>query len=337
MKSLLSRRQCLISILRYLLVALAALLIAPWIGSESIDLRQVLADLTEKTVWTTDTQIFVHQRLPRVILAFLVGGSLAMAGSVFQVILRNPLATPYTLGITGGGTVGAYLAISLTGLSFQLGPFSSVQLMALVGSGVTLILIYLLAKRPQGITMSTLLLTGVTIGILCSAVILLIRYLVSPHLLVGMDRWMMGSLDVVGYSDLAGLFPFLLPGLGLLLLQTARLNHLSLGSDLAYSHGVNVTAVQRDVFIGGGLATASVVSLAGPIGFVGLIVPHTIRTLSGYDHRVIIPAAFLGGGAFLVACDTIARTIVAPTEMPVGIITAIVGGPFFIHLLLKKN
>jgi iron complex transport system permease protein len=185
--------------------------------------------------------------------------------------------------------------------------------------------------------MNTLLLAGVTVSILCGAMTQLIRYLASPNQMVMMDHWMMGGLDVIGYRELSALLPLLLPGLTLLLSQMGTLNHLSLGEEMALGQGIDVATVQKLSFIGGGLATTGAVSLAGPIGFVGLLVPHAVRRLSGFDHRILLPGSFLAGGAFLVACDTVARTVVSPTEMPVGIITALVGGPFFVYLLLKKR
>jgi len=337
MSALLTRQQCFRRLAAYFILALAALLVTPLIGSETLQFKQILNDLKSNQPWGIDTEIFVHQRLPRVVLAFLVGAGLAVVGGVFQVVLRNPLAEPSTLGITAGGTVGAVLAIKLQFLSFTLGPLSSVQIFAMIGSGLTLLLIYVLARRSDGVSMHTLLLTGVTIGICGNAAILFISYLASPNMLVAMNRWMMGGVDVLGFSQLGALFPLLLPGLGLLFILVPSLNHLSLGEEMAMGHGVNVAGVQRVAFLGGGLIIAAVVSLTGPIAFVGLIVPHILRRLSGYNHRVIIPASFFAGGAFLAICDCLARTLIAPTEMPVGIITAITGGPFFIYLLLRRK
>ncbi len=336
MRGLVTRRYLILLSMAYLLLALLALLIAPFIGGETVRVRQVVHDVFHHT-WNIQTEIFFYQRIPRVLLAFLVGGSLALAGSVFQVILRNPLATPYTLGVTGGGALGAVIAILTPGLSLTWGPFSSVQLTALLGAGLTLGLIYGLARRSKSISTNTLLLAGVTVGILCGALILFVRYLASPHLLVAMDHWLMGGLDIVGYRSLAALLPLLLPGAGMLFMQMGSYNLLALGEEMALGYGVDVISVQRLSLIGGGLVTAAAVSIAGPIGFVGLLVPHAIRRLSGFDHRILLPASFLAGGTLLVACDTIARTLVAPTEMPVGIITALVGGPFFIYLLFRKK
>lgn len=321
----------------YLAGAVLVLLLTPFFGSEPVRLKVILSDLTSSAAWNIDTTIFVYHRLPRVLLGFMVGGSLALVGSVFQVILRNPLAAPYTLGVTGGGSVGAVLAISIPQLSMSLGLFSSVQIMGLIGSSLAMLFIYAMARRSDGISMNTLLLSGVTIGILCVALMMLIRYIADPHRLVAMDRWLMGGLDIAGFGEIAALFPLLLPGLGILFIQTGSLNHLSLGDQMAQGYGVDIAAIQRWCFIGGSVTTAAVVSVAGPIAFVGLLVPHAVRMLSGYDHRIVLPAAFLTGGAFLTLCDSLARTLVAPTEMPVGIITALLGGPFFIFLLLKRK
>jgi len=318
--TLLTPGRCLLRIAAYAAPCVVVLCVAPFVGSQR-----------------TTASILWDLRVPRVVLGFLAGGTLALVGASLQVILRNPLATPYTLGVTGGGALGAFIAFATPGLTFAVGPLSTVQLFALAGCGVTLGLIYALARRPQGISMSLLLLAGVTIGILCGALTLLVRYLVSPHVLLAMDRWVMGGLDVVGTRELAGLLPLLLPGLGLLALQMPMLNHLSLGEEMAAGHGVDVRAVHREVFLGAGLATAAIVSVTGPIGFVGLIVPHAVRRLSGFDHRVVVPASFLLGGAFLVVCDALARTLIAPSEMPVGILTALIGGPIFIRILLKRR
>ncbi|MBN2377883.1 MAG: iron ABC transporter permease [Sedimentisphaerales bacterium] len=337
MTELLTRKKFLTAIFCYLVLTVIVLSLTPFVGSENLDESVIYRELTSGTSadWSGDTRIFVSQRIPRVLLGFLIGGSLALVGSVFQVIFRNPLASPATLGVTAGGAVGAVLAISVPALAFQIGPISTVQLFSLAGSAATMFFIYLMARRPQGLSMNTLLLAGVTVGILAAAVSQLIRYLANPQLLMAMDRWLMGGLDVIGYQQLGALMPMLLPGAGLLFLQLNNLNHLSLGSEMARGHGVDVGSVQRCCFVGGTLVTAAAVSLAGPIAFVGLVVPHIVRLVSGYDHRIVLPGAFLAGGSLLAACDCLARTIVAPTEMPVGIITAIIGGPFFILLLLR--
>ncbi len=319
----------------YIIAFAAAALLAPLIGAEPLSGAEVIEYL--KGTPNTDGEIFFYQRVPRVLLALASGGALAAVGAAFQVLFKNPLVEPYTLGITGGSALGAFIAISVPSLWVAWGPFTSSQLFAAVGSFATLALIYYLARRPEGMQVTTLLLIGVTISIFCGGAILLITYLASPSQVVMFQRWMMGGIDVVGYREVASVCPLLLPGLGLIIFRSNDLNHLSLGDEMALGHGVDVKRVQKDVFIGGGLATAAVVSIAGPISFVGLIVPHMVRRLSGFDQRIVLPGSFLLGGAALAACDTLARTIIAPTELPVGIITAVIGGPLFIRLLLSRR
>jgi iron complex transport system permease protein len=323
-------------LLGYGLLSLAVLAVAPLIGTEQVSVSQILAGLFSPAPGV-DFDIFFYHRIPRVILAFSVGGALAVAGGALQVALRNPLAEPFILGVSGGGAVGAVLAISVPGLFLRVGPLSTVQVFSLAGCLAAILVIYHVASRTKGVSMATILLAGVTVNILCGAAILLIRYLASPHLLIAMDRWIMGGLDVVGYGELLTLVPLLIPGLGLLLFQGHALNLLAFGQDMAAGHGVQVAAVQKRVIVGMGLITAAAVSLSGPIGFVGLIIPHGVRRLSGADHRVVLPACFCLGGAFLTLCDLLARTVVAPAEMPVGIITAIVGGPVFLRILLRQK
>lgn len=323
----------LIRIAPYVCVFVAVALVAPWLGAESLDTDHVLAYLQGES--HPDATIFYSQRAPRVLLALLAGGGLAMVGAAFQVLFRNPLVEPYTIGITGGAAVGAFLTIVFSSLCFAWGPFSSTQFFALVGTGATMALIFTFARRREGMDIHVLLLAGVTVSIVCSGVILMITYFISPYLLAAFYRWMMGSVAVVGYRELSGLLPLLLPGMGLLVINAPGLNHMSLGQEVALGHGVDVRRLEIEVFIGGGLISAAIVSLVGPIGFVGLIVPHMVRRISGYDQRLVLPASFLLGGAALCACDTVARIVIAPTELPVGVITSVIGGPLFIYLLVR--
>ena len=324
----------LIRIAPYVCLFVVVALAAPWLGAEPLETDRILAYLQGEA--HPDATIFYSQRVPRVLLALLAGGGLAMVGAAFQVLFRNPLVEPYTIGITGGAAVGAFLTIAFPGLFLLAwGPFSTTQLFALVGTGATMALIFTFARRREGMEIHVLLLAGVTVSIVCSGVILLITYFISPYLLAAFYRWMMGSVSVVGYSELSGLLPLLLPGLGLLTINAPGLNHMALGQEVALGHGVDARRLEVEVFIGGGLISAAVVSLVGPIGFVGLIVPHMVRRISGYDQRLVLPASFLLGGAALCACDTVARIVIAPTELPVGVITSVVGGPLFIYLLVR--
>lgn len=323
------------TILLYGLICLIAVLISPWIGPESITISAA-KDFLDGEV-SPAGEIFWLQRLPRILLALLAGGALAVVGAAFQVLFKNPLVEPFTLGISGGAALGAFLTIAFPTLWMAWGPFGSIQLFAVLGAAASLSLIYSLSQRPQGMSVYTLLLAGVTISIICAGAILLLTYISSPHALVLFQRWMMGGIDVIGYQELLALLPLILPGLGLLLYHSRDLNHIALSEEMALGQGVDVPVVRRNTFIGGGLATAAIVSLVGPIAFVGLIVPHAVRRLSGFDQRIVLPCSFLLGGTALVICDSIARTIIAPTELPVGIITALIGGPLFIHLLISPR
>lgn len=321
----------------YILFAILVILFCPLIGAESLDIKRIIQDLQNKSISQIDTNIFIYQRLPRVLLAFITGAVLAMSGNTFQIILRNPLATPYTLGVTGGAAVGAYLAIAFPFLHLTIGKISSVQFMSMAGAGLIVVLIYTASRRKKGLSMNTMLLAGVTISIMCGAFILLIRYLTKPHLLVSLDRWTMGRLDTVGFDCFYSILPLVICGLILIAVHIRSLNHIALGEEMALGHGVDVACVQKYCFIGGSIATAAVVSVVGPIGFIGLIIPHIVRKMSGFDNRIVMFGCFCLGGAFLVLCDALARTVIAPTEIPVGVITALIGGPCFIYLLIKKD
>ena len=284
-----------------------------------------------------ELDIVWNQRVPRVALALLAGGALAVAGAVFQALLRNSLATPDTLGVSAGGALGASVAMFFN-LEWVGGSvIGSVQLCALLGSLCIMGVIYVLARQRERFSTLKLLLAGVTLSLVCSAVIMFVRYLAEPHKLVVLDRWLMGGLDVQGYQSIASVMPVFLPALVVLLCQVNNLNQLSFGEELAAGRGLDVRAVQGACFVAGSVLTASVVSVAGPIGFVGLIVPHVLRLLLGPDHRTLLFASFFAGGAFLALADTVARTVFAPTELPVGVITAMMGGPFFLVLLVRMG
>ena len=197
----------------YMLFAVSVIIVCPMIGAESLDPGSIIQDLQNKSISRIDTDIFVYQRLPRVLLAFITGASLAVAGNTFQIILRNPLATPYTLGVTGGSAVGAYLAIAFPALSTALGKTGSVQLMSMTGAGLIVLLIYAASRQKAGLSIHTMLLAGVTISIMCGAFIILIRYLTKPHLLVSLDRWTMGRLDTVGFDNFYSIIPLVAAGL----------------------------------------------------------------------------------------------------------------------------
>ena len=317
-------------------LAVLVLVLAPWWGRASID---PLAGLLQ---WMrgeagTDGRI-VALRVPRIVAGFVAGATLAAAGAAFQTLLRNALATPYTLGVSFAGAFGAFLALSVPALALQWGPFSSVTVMALAFSLVSVLALERLSRRRVGLGTHELLLAGVTLNFVFGAAILLVRFLSDPLRLRAMDRWMMGGLQIGALEELAALPFVVLPALWLLMRDAPALDQLALGEEMAAARGVDVERTQRRVLVAASVATAAVVAVTGPIGFVGLLTPHAARALVGPSHRILLPASMLLGGTFLVAADGLARAITVGgrgSELPVGVLTALVGGPAFLVLLLR--
>jgi len=321
-----------VGLLAWLLAGAACL----FYGQVDIAPAQVLRILAGGTAPAQDLNIIWMQRLPRVLLGLIAGGGLAVTGAIFQALLRNPLATPDTLGVSAGAALGAVVGISLDVPGPALGPLTSVQLFALAGALVSIGIVYLLARHREVFSPLKLLLAGVTLALISSALIMFVRFISDPQKLVIVDRWLMGGLDVQGFRSLAAVLPLFLPALLLLLTEAGAMNQLSLGEEMAAGRGVNVAGVQAEAFLAGSALTAAVVSVTGPIGFVGLIVPHLLRAIFGPDHRVLLFLCFFGGGIFLAAADTVARSAFAPSELPVGVLTAMLGGPFFLFLLVTR-
>lgn len=327
------RNRKMLTLLSFLFF-LAALVLLPLIGSQSIRPGEVLAYLQGQA--TTDGMIFFRIRLPRVVLALLTGASLSLAGVVFQALLRNPLATPYTLGVSSGGALGAVLMIKL-GLDSSFLGFTTVQTGAFAGSLLTIFLVFLLARGAGRLSIHTMILAGVTVSYFFSALILLVHFLADFTETNQMIRWMMGGLDVVDLRPVLRSLPLILGGYLVLLAMARMFNLLSTSEEAALSKGVPISRVQTIGFVAASLITGLTVAISGPIGFVGLIVPHLMRLLVGVDHRYLIPASLFFGGSFLALCDTLARTLFSPIDLPVGIITALLGGPFFLYLLMRQS
>jgi iron complex transport system permease protein len=282
----------------------------------------------------TSAVILLEVRLPRLALGLLVGGCLAAVGVVLQAMLRNPLADPYVLGVSGGAAVGASLAI-VTGLSAAGAAW--LPLSAFAGSLLSLALLYRIAAVYGHLSVHTLLLAGVIINALFSAVIMFLTSLMDPTHAFRVLSWMLGSLAAPDDRSLAVVAGVLAAG-GLLLARQARaLNLLTVGEDSARSLGVDVERVKRILLVTTALLTGAVVSVSGLIGFVGMAVPHAVRLLCGADNRLLMPACAFSGGIFLVIADTVARTALAPAELPVGVMTALVGAPFFLYLLIARK
>ncbi len=278
--------------------------------------------------------ILLEVRLPRLVLGFLVGSCLAAVGVTLQAMLRNPLADPYVLGVSGGAAVGASLAIVL-GLSAA--GVVWLPLSAFAGSLLSLALLYRIAAAYGHLSVHTLLLAGVIINALFSALIMFLTSLMDPTHAFRVLSWMLGSLAAPDDLSLSMVALYLAVG-GLLLVRQARaLNLLTVGEDSARSLGVDVERVKRTLLVTTALLTGAVVSVSGLIGFVGMAVPHAVRMLCGADNRLLMPACAFAGGMFLVVADTVARTILAPAELPVGVMTALVGAPFFLYLLIARK
>jgi iron complex transport system permease protein len=322
-----------VSIAAFGTLALAAMVLAPLAGSTPITLGRVF-DRSIPFADNVDAQIFFVARLPRVLAAALVGAALALAGVVFQALLRNPLASPDTLGVSAGAALGAVLAITFNA-DFTLLGVTAVPLASFAGSIGALMIVYgLSAARRRGTSTLVLLLAGVTLTSLLSAISAFVRYLADFTETIRTVRWLMGSLDVGAFTPIAvAVVPMSIAIMGFAMLPRV-LDLISMGVESAAARGVDVARAERVALVSASLATGSAVALAGPIGFVGIVVPHLVRLLVGADHRVVLPASALFGASFLIACDLIAR-ILFTTEVPVGVVTALIGGPFFLWLLFR--
>ena len=316
-------------------LAAVTLVLAPLVGPTHVDLRRAF-DFSVPFADNADAQIFFIARLPRTLAGALVGSLFAASGVVFQGLLRNALATPFTLGVSTGAALGAVIAISFNWSIAALG-ISAVPVAAFAGSLAAVAIVYALAQaRHRGLSTTVLLLAGVTMNAFFSAMILFVQYFASFADVYRTLRWLMGDLDVSSYQPIVAALPAALVAFAVFAWLARPLNLLSLSTDSAESRGLDVTRAQRAAFLSASLATGAAVTVGGPIGFVGIIIPHLVRLLVGPDHRIVLPAAILFGASFLVACDVLARTVMAPIELPVGIITAMIGGPFFLWLLIRK-
>ncbi len=329
------RRRILQTIAGFTALAALVCLIAPLVGSTSISLARVF-DRSIPFADNVDAQVFFVARLPRVLAAALVGGSFAVAGVVFQALLRNPLASPDTLGVSSGATLGAVIVITFH-IDTALFGVSAVPVASFAGAAGALGVVYAMSiARRRGTSSTVLLLAGVALSALFGALNRFIQVIGDLTDTFRSMRWMMGSLDVGSYTDIViALAPMAMALVAIATLPRA-LDLVSLGSAAAEARGVDVRQAERVALVSASLLTGSAVSLGGPIPFVGIIVPHIVRLIVGADHRLVLPAAALFGGSFLVVCDVIARTAFGPVGMPVGAVTALLGGPFFLWLLFRR-
>jgi iron complex transport system permease protein len=322
----------LTTLLLILLFSIAVFLIAPFLGMETI----TIGDLLEANRDQTKIDIFWKIRFPRTLIAFLAGAALSISGMAFQAMFRNPLATPFTLGVSSGAAFGAAMYIKI-GIIFSLLGISGQLLFAFLGALLSIMFVYGITKIKKGFSTATMLVAGVAINFFFSSLILFIQYVSDFANSYRILRWLMGGFEVVGFMPVKTILPFIVIGSVLVFYLTNELNLLLLGEDIALSRGGDVNKIKLALFFGASLMVGGVVAICGPIGFVGMMAPHICRLLVGWDHRYLSIVSFLFGGAFLVFCDTLSRMIIAPAEIPVGVITALLGGPFFIWLLLKGD
>lgn len=279
--------------------------------------------------------IIIHLRMPRVVAGALVGMALSAAGVAYQGIFRNPMADPYVVGAMGGASVGAALAIVL-GVGVSLLGVNTVPVFAFFGSLGAVFLVYTISRVGSKVPVMTLLLSGLAVTIFLSAVVTYLQTIAGDKL-HALTFWIMGGLNYVEWTDVLTVFLFIIIGTVVIYLYARDLNILVLGEEQAQHLGVELEKVKRILLVAGALVTASAVSISGLIGFVGLVIPHLTRILIGPDHRILLPTSVVVGASFLMLCDAVARVIVAPSELPVGVITSIIGGPFFIYLLRRRK
>lgn len=322
-----------------LAIFLALSIISLAIGSVPIGMGRVFQSLLDaitggNSLSSQENLIIFSVRLPRIIFAGIIGASLSLSGVVFQALLRNPLADPYILGISGGAALGAIIGILIGAGSFYLG----VPMLAFLGALFTVFLVFIVSGGSRGALLdNSLLLSGVVVNAFFSAAILFFLSIANSMELHSITFWLMGDLSRASIKEIGVAAAGLLIVFVLLYRQTLKLNLIAQGEETALQLGVHVERTRQWILIVTSLITAVAVSFAGIIGFVGIMVPHMMRLVFGSDHRLLMPASVIFGASFLVVADTVARVVLAPAELPVGVITALCGAPYFIFLLKRKG
>lgn len=316
-----------------LVLLLAVMVMGISLGSSESDVLAVL-----RALWGPETEggmlrtIVWKIRLPRVLLAVAVGATLSLGGLVFQALLKNPLAEPYILGISGGAAIGAII-----GILMGFARFPGVSTTAFIGSILTLILILIMTSGRSLVKKESLLLSGVMVNAFCSAVIMFLVSLTQDARLHNIIFWLMGDLSQGDIQQVAILGALLIPCFIIIFYLSNTMNLLLMGNEIAHTTGINIKRVSLILLVVTSFMVSTTVSYCGLLGFVGLVMPHTLRLLLGPDHRILVPACILGGSSFMVICDVLARTLPKQGEMPAGVVTAMIGAPLFIILLRRSN
>ena len=321
------------------MVLIVAILLSIAVGSVSIPFRDLLQILLGKAQQVAETETFktilYDLRLPRTALLALVGAALAGSGSAYQGIFRNPLADPYLIGVASGAGLGAVLAMSIQWPYTTTG-LMAVPVAAFLGAMLTVLVVYELARVGKTLPTTNLILAGVAISSFANALTSFLMLRSTGELRRALV-WLMGGAVQTGWESVLAILPYVVIGLGILLINSHALNVMQFGDEQAQQLGIPVQRVRRTVLVAASLTTAAAVSYAGVIGFVGLIVPHMVRLVWGGDYRRVMPLSILGGASFLLIADVVARVVMAPQEIPVGIITALVGAPFFLWILRRAR
>lgn len=317
-------------IIFFILLSAIVLFISPVLGMGEVNYGS-LFDIS-----SNDGKILWKMMLPRSLLAYIVGAGLAVGGMVFQAIFRNPLASPFTLGVASGASFGVALYTKI-GVVISLAIIDGVSLFAFIGALGAISLVFLFSRIKRNNSTYTMLLSGVAISFFFSSLILFIQYASDHTESYKIIRWLMGGLETIGYCQFLSILPMVFIGLVVIALFINELNIISLGDDFALSRGVHTLKIKVILFFMVSIMIGAIVSVCGPIGFVGMIVPHISRLLVGANHRKLFWVTLMFGGVFLVICDLISIMVLSPAELPIGVITALLGGPFFLWLLLSRR
>jgi len=332
------RQRIFIGVLILIVLSMIAILILPFIGMESISVSQIFNDSFQR-------DIFFTIRLPRVLTAFLAGGGLAVCGLVFQGLFRNPMADPYTLGVASGASFGAAAVIltGATGTALLGVPIPATAIGALCGAAlsVTLVLTFSGAVSPRRTDRATssphtILLSGIAVSFFFSSLLMFLQYMSDMRESFHIIRWLMGGIEVFGYKPLLTMSLFVAVGLILTAANVTALDHFLTGEDIAQTRGVRVRLSRNLLLCAASITVGGIVSVCGPICFVGMMIPHFCRNVFGASHKILLPVCLMAGGIFLSLCDTVARTAIAPAEIPVGVITALLGGPFLVWVSRRR-
>lgn len=321
--------------LAVILIIILATMVSLASGTQWIGFKEIINIILGHSKDNTTAVIITKLRFPRIILSLLVGSGLAVAGTVYQGVIRNPMVDPYVVGISAGAGTGVTLAIFFQ-LNWTFMGFNTIPLMAFLGAILTVIIVYRLAVVDGSVPATTFLLAGVAVGFLLNSIMSFLM-VIGENSIYKVIYWLMGSLAVANWENIKVILPYYLIGLLMILFYLKDLNIILLGEESATTLGVETEKAKNILLTGATMITAAAVSVSGVIGFIGLVIPHISRLLIGPDHRKLLPLSALLGGVFLMLSDTIARSLVPPLEIPVGIITALAGAPYFIYLLKRKN